>query len=317
MKLLVGDPHAQVSDLEEMNLLMDFIEQKAKLETVDSVIFLGDLFHNHNLLRLEVIDFWQDRLKKLAKIKPVVALVGNHDTKGNIEQEWTLSSLTTIKNIDNVTVVSTPQIIDGWAYVPYTQNNDLFISKANELANESKILVCHQTFDGSVFDNGMYAPDGIDPAEIKGFETIISGHIHKHQTFSNVVYVGTPRWMGISDANENKGIWLTDGSSFEIIETDGILPKVVQIELNEADEKEPVFLKKDKNYLVLKGNSQWIAKTSKKYKGLARIVPKPTDTKISTDKQKSSNFAEFLSLYLKEKNKAVDPETVLVYINNV
>jgi DNA repair exonuclease SbcCD nuclease subunit len=317
MKLLVGDPHAQVSDLEEMNLLMDFIEEKAKASEVESIIFLGDLFHNHNLLRLEVIDFWQTRLKKLSQIKPVIALVGNHDTRGNVEQEWTLNSLTTIKNIDNVTVVSTPQIIGGWAYIPYTQNNDLFVSTANELSKQSKILICHQTFDGSSFDNGMYAPDGIDPELVQGFDTIISGHIHKYQTFSNVVYVGTPRWMGVVDANENKGIWLTDGLSFEIIETDGILPKVVQVELNESDDTEPTFLKKNKNYLVLKGSSQWIAKTSKKYKGLARIVPKPTDTKISSDKQKSSDFTEFLALYLKEKNKTVDPDSVLVYINNI
>ena len=317
MKLLVGDPHAQVSDLGEMNLLMDFIESTAINKNVDCVIFLGDLFHNHNILRLEVIDFWQTRLKKLAEIKPIIALVGNHDTRGNVEQEWTLNSLTTIKNIQNVTVVSSPQIIDGWAYIPYTQNNDVFISKANELAQQSKILVCHQTFDGSVYDNGMYAPDGIDPSKIKGFDTIISGHIHKHQTFSNVVYVGTPRWMGVSDANENKGIWLTDGNLFEIMETDEVLPRVVQIELNENDEQNPEFNKKDKNYLILKGSSQWIAKTSKKYKGLARIIPKPTDTKISTDKQKSSNFSEFLSFYLKEKNKNVDVKDILTYINSI
>lgn len=317
MRLLVGDPHAQVSDLEEMNLLMDFIEQKAKREDVDSVIFLGDLFHNHNLLRLEVIDFWQTRLKKLSEIKPVIALVGNHDTRGNIEQEWTLNSLTTIKNINNVTVVSIPQIIDGWAYIPYTQNNDLFVSTAKELNEKSKMLVCHQTFDGSVFDNGMYAPDGIDPTLLNGFETIISGHIHKHQAFSNVVYVGTPRWMGIADANENKGIWLTDGSSFEIIETDEILPKVVQIELTDDETKEVDFNKKDKNYLILKGNSQWISKTAKKYKGLAKIIPKPTDTKIDTGNQKSSNFSEYLQAYVKEKNKNIDLKDILLYINNV
>jgi len=317
MKLLVGDPHAQVSDLEEMNILMDFIESSASKEGVDSVIFLGDLFHNHNILRLEVIDFWQSRLERLAQIKPVIALVGNHDTRGNIEQEWTLNSLTTLKKIHNVTVVSTPQVIDGWAFIPYTQNKDLFISTAIELSKQSKVLVCHQTFDGSVYDNGMYAPDGIDPAPLAVFDSVISGHIHKTQKFSNITYVGTPRWMGISDANQDKGVWLTDGKTFDIIKTDSVLPKVVQIELTEDQENEPALEQKNKNYLILKGNSSWISKTAKKFKGIAKIVPKPTDAKINVQKETCSNFPEYLSAYIKEKNKNVDIKEILAYIDSI
>lgn len=316
MKLLVGDPHAQVSDLHEMNLLMDFIESTAQKNDVDSIVFLGDLFHNHNILRLEVIDFWQSRLEKLAKIKPVVALVGNHDTRGNVEHEWTLNSLTTLKNIKNVTVVSTPQIIDEWAYIPYTQNSDLFISTALDMAKTAKILVCHQTFDGSVYDNGMYAPDGIDPSALSVFDKVISGHIHKTQMFSNIAYVGTPRWMGVADANEDKGIWLTDGSSFDIIKTDAVLSKVVQIEMTESSEP-PTLDQKNKNYLILKGNSQWITKTAKVFKNIAKIIPKPTDVKINLEKDRCTNFSEYLGEYIKDKNKKVDSKEILSYIDSL
>ena len=319
MKLIVGDPHCKHSELIEMNLLMDSVEKEALRAEVDSIILLGDLFDSHNLLRLEVIDFWQKRLAKLALIKPVIALVGNHDQKGNVEEEWKLSSLTTLSNIPNLTVVNEPLIIGNWAYVPYTQNKELFISTANNLAKTAKILVCHQTFDGSVYDNGMYAPDGIDPTLIVGYDKIISGHIHKFQEFSNIIYVGTPRWMSISDANQDKGIWLTDGKDFKMVSLGGVLSKVVQIELTEESTEEPVFDKKDKNYLILKGNSQWITKTAKKYKGFARIVPKPTDVRLQalSEKSKSSNFSEYLQAYLKEKNKKVDFTQVLVYIESI
>jgi DNA repair exonuclease SbcCD nuclease subunit len=319
LKIVVGDPHAQSSNLEEMNLLMDRIDQEAASSDVDSVIFLGDLFDTHNVLRLEVVNFWQKRLEQLAKIKKVIVLVGNHDQKNNESDEWVLSSLCVVENIHNLTVINKPTVIDGWAYIPHTSSNDKFVKTANELLSQSSVLVCHQTFNGSQYDNGFFAPNGIEPESVSGYKKVIAGHIHKFQEFSNITYVGSPRWMSISDANQDKGIWKTDGTAFHMISSGDVLPRVVQIDLAEGEDLNCELSKKDKNYIVLTGTSSWIGKTAKKYKDLARIIPKPTDTKVrnQSERSKITVFETYLKSFITEKNKKLDFDDVLGYINKL
>lgn len=71
-------------------------------------------------------------------------------------------------------------------------------------------VYCHQTFYGSRYENGFYAPaeDSINPDFIP--QKIISGHIHTPQQFGKVWYIGAPRWRIKTDANVMRSIWVID-----------------------------------------------------------------------------------------------------------
>lgn len=204
--LLIGDPHAVADELDDMRALVDGIVATVRAEEPDNVLFLGDQFHNHAIIHVEVMAFWRDAFKRLAALGPdVYCLVGNHDMPGDASSavhSMMACEGTGVRIVDNLTRV------DGCLLIPYRHTAQDFL---NDLASapHEKVVFCHQTFDGSRYENGMFAPDGISLA---GFEdrTFISGHIHTPQRFANVMYVGAPRWRSLSDVGVERALFLLD-----------------------------------------------------------------------------------------------------------
>jgi DNA repair exonuclease SbcCD nuclease subunit len=292
---------------------MDFAIESAIEYKCDTIEFLGDLFHTHAIMRIEVVDFWQKVFEKI-EIENIDCrvLVGNHDQPGSKEKEQEMNALNIFE--DNIgdsfrTIINKPMIIDNIAYIPYMSDKQDFIHAAKILYEQgaTKLLVAHQTFTGAVYENGFYAPDGIDPAEVPQ-EKIISGHIHKNQEIGKCLYPGTPKWDTMSDANEDKGIWIfeheEDGSygNNGFIPTCDVVTPIYKHVMNEGD-PEPEFVENAKNYLELVGKSAWITKIKKKYKGKVNIKARPTDRKKS-----SLGSQEKLSIkkYLEEDFEQID-----------
>lgn len=329
MKILrVGDPHIQVSNLKDANKLMDFVLETAEKEEVDVVEFLGDLFHTHAILRVEVLDFWN---KSFQKIKDggfnCRVLVGNHDQPGSKEKEQIMNALNIFQ--DSVeeggwrTIINEPKVMDKIGYIPYMSNEEAFLIAAAglEKLGATKLLVAHQTFTGATYENGFYAEDGIDPALVPQ-EAIISGHIHKQQQIGKCWYQGTPKWDTMSDANEDKGIWVyehnKDGSvaSKDFFSTAKIVTPIYKHTVKEGDE-EPKMVKDARNYIEFIGKSAWITKMKKKYKGKAQIKARPTDRKsVKIDSKDLQSINDFLSSHF-EVIDGVNKKDIKEYLESI
>ena len=289
MKILrVGDPHVKISNINESQKLIDFICELKNEHAIDRIEFLGDQFHTHAVIRMEVLDFWNKALKKLSiYYKEIFMLVGNHDQPGSKEKEQIMNSINIFKDEDSVTVIDKPFSSNGIAYIPYMSNKENFINASADLYTKgsTKLLIAHQTFTGATYSNGFYAEDGIEP-ELVPQDNIISGHIHKCQDIGKCFYPGTPKWDDASDANQNKGVWLFEhhenGSvkSREFISTEKVLTSIKKYIINEGEEV-PELSETDQNYLEFHGKSAWIKKMKDKYKGIASIKAKPTDRKMN------------------------------------
>lgn len=202
--LYVGDPHATPDAIPEMEKLIDFIIKVANKEDVLRIVFLGDQYHTHSIIHLNVLGFWNRAFHKLRmNSKEIYALVGNHDRSGSAG-----STDNAMMVHDNINVIEKPHIFAGVLFLPYMHDATEFVKTCN-LYPHINTLVCHQTFDGSHYENGFYAKDGIDASLIPQQE-IISGHIHDPQTFGKVWYPGAPRWRTVSDANTARAIWVVD-----------------------------------------------------------------------------------------------------------
>ncbi len=199
--LYIGDPHATVDALNEMEKFIDFVEGVIVIERPDKVVFLGDQYHTHSVIHLSVMSFWTDAFRTLVLAgdcaSHIYAMVGNHDMSGVSNSRETSMSA----HASDVKVLIDPRLIDGVLYVPYQA----------DICNKypTKTVVCHQSFAGAAFDNGFYDPHGIDPNLIVQ-EQIISGHIHKPQSFGKVWYPGAPRWRTVGDANTQRAIYLVE-----------------------------------------------------------------------------------------------------------
>lgn len=188
--LFVGDVHATVPELEDCKRLMDYV-LKVATENGATIVMLGDQYNNHEVLRVEVLNFWKEVFTALPKNTRV--LVGNHDQAGAGSSQHAM-----VAHSDQVTVVDKKECTSDVSFVPYIHDNEEFLSETKDIHGT---LVCHATFKGSKFENGFYAPDGIDP-DLLSATNIISGHIHTPQTFGKVTYIGAPRWRNnITDAN--------------------------------------------------------------------------------------------------------------------
>jgi hypothetical protein len=228
--LIVGDYHAEPSDLDDCRRLADFIVEKAK-ELKAIVIFTGDQYHTHSIIHAEVQLFWFELYARLQKEAfGSISLIGNHDKPGSASSKASAM----LAHTTQTQVIREPTQIGPLLFVPYYDDKDEFVKACN--ASSAPTIICHQTFDGSKYDNGFYAKDAIDPNLISQ-KVVVSGHIHTPQEFDKVWYVGAPRWRTLSDANTDRHIWYVEfnGNTGEILErksfaTDTVCRKICTFE---------------------------------------------------------------------------------------
>lgn len=317
--LRVGDPHVKINNLADSDKLMEFVLAQATELNVDRIELLGDLFHTHAIVRVEVMEFWLKWLQAFSDKFHTVVLVGNHDQVGTYgTNQHALAAFKLLPN-PKLVIVDTPMQFGKIAYIPYIHHEEDFMNAANSLSDTATVLVCHATFEGSKYDNGMYAPDGFDPEKLK-YNTVISGHIHTRQRFGKIIYPGTAKWDTQSDANEEKGLWLVthddNGSllSEKFIDTSKVCTPIYSVEWKEGNEQPEIL--PGRFTIELIGTSDWIKKQKENLKGKCGVKAKITD-KARTERRNvgkgllefiGSNFdpiagvsREQVTTYLKEK----------------
>ena len=301
----VGDPHVRINNLSESENLLTFVANLAKTEKVNRIELLGDQFHNHAVVRLEVVQFWERWFDQLSHICETVALEGNHDQSGDYAAGYSAMSIFKMLKKKDLFIVDWPQSITCIGYIPYTHDTDKFIQIANEMADSGvKTIVCHQTFAGSKYESGIYAPDGIPTDRISpNICHIISGHIHAQQEIGRIDYPGTARWDSAADANQSKGIWIyeheSDGrvSSKQFFSTEKVCSPLYQVSFQEGEE-EPTIPENARVTLELVGSSDWITEQKLKFKGKVSFKTKIIDS-AKLENRKTGNSLEdyILNIY--------------------
>lgn len=296
--LRVGDPHVKINNLADSEKLMEFVLAQATELNVDRIELLGDLFHTHAIVRIEVMEFWLKWLRAFSEKFHTVVLVGNHDQSGDYgSKQHALSAFKLLPN-PKLVIVDTPMQIGKIAYLPYIHHEEYFVHAANGFADTATVLVCHATFEGSKYDNGMYAPDGFDPEQLK-YNTVISGHIHSRQRFGKIIYPGTAKWDTQSDANEEKGLWLVthddNGSllSEKFIDTSKVCTPIYSVEWKEGSAQPEIL--PGRFTIELIGSSDWIKKQKEVLKGKCGIKAKITDKARAERRNVGKGLLEFVS----------------------
>lgn len=267
--LIVGDYHAESSDLGDCYSLSDFIIDKAKALKA-KVVFTGDQYHTHGVINAEVQKFWYDFYDKLPFGS--ISLVGNHDKPGSANSMATAM----LAHMKQTQVVREPMVIDGILFVPYVHTADEFVQICKTFS-KIKTVICHATFSGSKFENGFYAPDGVDPDLIPQ-ESVISGHIHAPQEFGKVWYVGAPRWRTISDAGIERAIWNVDfdeeGTMLDRFpfSTGSVCRKIIQLIDKEESPSNDLFLSGHDYRVDIHGDAAFIEQRVAHWKALGARV---------------------------------------------
>jgi hypothetical protein len=206
-RLLVGDMHVVPEELDDCNAVIMLIQQICRTEDIKQVWWMGDQHHTHAVLRLEVLAWWKNAIKALKAVGiDSVFLVGNHD---QASPGSAIHAMMAYEYTPGVRVIDRPVPFGGVLLLPYFHDEEQFQKACRDHADTTTTVLCHQTFDGSTYENGFLASDGFNP-NLPPQELIISGHIHTGQEFGKVWYLGAPRWRSLSDANVERSLWVVE-----------------------------------------------------------------------------------------------------------
>ena len=218
MKILVcGDKHLKITRFETSKLFLEWLNKTIELVKPDLVVALGDDMDTHAVLRSELLSEFRKHIDFVMNLKiPMIYLVGNHDYfKPGDSTYHAFQSMIGIH--PNFIVVDKHMEYKGMDFVPYISDHTQFPDVKND------ICFAHQTFIGA--DYGYHRPDvGVDADKLKSF-IIVSGHIHKRQTFGKVIYPGSPYASNLNDVDQDKGVMIFDTETYNTTYISSPFPK--------------------------------------------------------------------------------------------
>jgi DNA repair exonuclease SbcCD nuclease subunit len=301
--LLVGDMHVKRDNVEESQKLIDWIHGLSQQYNA-RVIFLGDQYNDFGLVRVEVLEFWKNVYKKIPNS---ISLVGNHD----LNPAGVTSSMIAHEG-DTLVVGNKLTLIDEnlkMYAVGFIRDKVLFSDitfAAKSLG--AKILLCHAEFNGAQYENGFYAPHGVELDKVPNDIVYISGHIHKKQDIKNklgqvvVRYVGTPRMLTRSDIGDVKGVTLLKSDGYmEFIPTPENVCEPFKEFVIEEGQPIPKIDSSAKVFVEVRGNQDFIKKVTQILPEniKVRTIIKNDDAKIVIKESEGINvsFHKFFRQY--------------------
>jgi DNA repair exonuclease SbcCD nuclease subunit len=202
--LVIGDPHLKISNIGNAEKFLNWIVELVEERKPDIVVNLGDTFHDHAVLRSEILGLFRKHFDAIIRLGSDYRYVlGNHDFFKPDSSKY--HALQSFKGIQGFTVYDEPSIGDEIGFVPYIPNPEDFPLQC------SPITFVHQTFTGAHYGGGYMAPDTeVDFNDVKA-DLIISGHIHVQQWLGDkVFYPGTPYAQSADDVDQDKGVFMLD-----------------------------------------------------------------------------------------------------------
>lgn len=252
--LFIGDPHLKMNNFDQSVEFLRWVEDQVRILSPHIVCNLGDTFHNHAVLRSELMKEFKDHVHNCTFGKGCTYwyVLGNHDQYKPRDNKY--HALQVFDNLHSFRLFDKTEHIRGEiTVVPYVQEFKDFPTKV------CPIVITHNTFIGA--DYGFKREDcGIDADKVSA-DIIISGHIHKRQTFGKVHYPGTPFAHNATDVDQVKGILLFDTETYEQQFIESPFPRWRSITF-EVDQHRPTTALHKLLEQTLDDKNKWILKVS-------------------------------------------------------
>lgn len=176
------------------------------------LVHLGDIFHaqgetlNKDAIRAAHILFDKINANK-------IIIPGNHD------QYRGKTVLRPFKH--QASILVNPQVINiegiDFGFIPYRRRLSEFEADLKKVEG-ANVLCCHQFFAGTRVgpdEYGFVLKDAFPKELVAGFDQVIAGHCHKHQTIDNIYYIGAPQQMTHGFEGDQNGFMIyTDKLEF-------------------------------------------------------------------------------------------------------
>jgi len=215
-RLIVTDTHLglyQDSD-KWLDIVLQFFKDVVVYchkNEITEVLHLGDFFDNRRSLNTKT----QNTAHRIAKVLGVKGIktriiVGNHDCyyKNQIHP----TTLELFKKYEHIEVIDEPTVVDGILLVPWGG-----VPSSGDAANASHCFG-HFAINGFHMNDSYVCKTGIDAANFKDFDTVLSGHFHTPSKQGNIIYLGAPYGQTFHDNDGMRGFHAFEDGELDFIE---------------------------------------------------------------------------------------------------
>lgn len=212
-------PNGRNSRLQDCLNVVAQAKEVAIQQSCAAVLVLGDVFHSRTKIDIDVYTAAFSAFRDLARVVPLVVLVGNHDQYSKVGDTHSLEPFK-----EFATVVDRGMTLEQFgcrisAFPCHTDVQSL-LSQINVLP-PGDLLLLHQAMrEGAV---GCYGATGHGELSVKDlpldrFRYVFAGDYHKKQWVvpNKVAYLGSPLQLNFGEAGEFKALTLVDTSTWEV-----------------------------------------------------------------------------------------------------
>jgi len=206
--LTVGDPHFQMSNMDEVKAFVRACLAHARRTSPFRIVVLGDVLHDHERVHSTVLNVAVNFLNALSAIAPTWVLVGNHDLINNsqflTENHW----MNALKMNERLTVVD-HVVHEEWKgkkvvmvpFVPPGRFVEALETAEDKAWHDASLIFAHQEFKGVKM--GCIVSEVGDAWDEK-WPFVVTGHIHQNQTPQpNVYYPGSAIQVAFGESEMN------------------------------------------------------------------------------------------------------------------
>lgn len=228
---------AHLSKTQFEDIAINFLHtllQECKKRDVKRVFFLGDWFHIKNKLyvppfikSIETLQYFVESNIEL------VFLIGNHDAPQQSSTDFSI--MYAFKPYGKV--------IPLYEWEDVGDSRLHFLSYTEELPrfeyadDKQNVLFGHLDVQKFQMDSGFECNEGFNIKDFAKFDSVFTGHFHKHQIRDNIVYIGSPYQTRFSERHDDKGFIIldTDDLTWEYI-TNPNAPKFKEVDIDSYTE---------------------------------------------------------------------------------
>lgn len=216
---------------------------------IKTILHLGDYYENRKFINFKALNsnrkVFLETLRKEGIHMDIIP--GNHDVYYKNTND--LNSLKELLGhyMNEVNIVMEPRVLDydgmAVALVPWiNQKNEKQIHTFLDNCKAS-LVAGHFEITGFEMMPGIHCSHGMDPAPLRRFERVISGHFHSKSQNGNIEYLGSQMEFFWSDAHQKKYFHILDTDTREITPVENPITMFEKIYYD--DEKDESYLNQD------------------------------------------------------------------------
>jgi len=168
-----------------------------KSENCDTVLFLGDFHDTRNSLNINTMEVSLRSLERLNDLGlRVIFIPGNHDLYH--KDRRTITSVRYIQKFKNIELIENQHTEGDVTFVPWLIGEEYKSMRKIK----SKYVMGHFELPSFLMNAKVEMPDhgGLKADDLRGVDTVFTGHFHKRQIKNNVHYIGNAFPHNYADA---------------------------------------------------------------------------------------------------------------------